>query len=223
MKIIHVLIFLLLCGIAAVWAHSLKRRGLVWFLIAFFCTPLIAYIFLLAFSLKKATFSIKRTAEAATASLQNSALHKRIYTEQEDAFLEKALSELEESQPSKALWAKALVESDGNESQARAKYIKKRCEQLLLEEVGIRAEKTNIQARAEREETEKKRNEKVLSSQLYTRAHRLHYGQGKKERAKIHYTEILEKYPNSEDASFAQHQLDKLKLQEQYNKDESKT
>lgn len=44
---------------------------------------------------------------------------------------EKAMSEIETSQINPGLWAKCLVECNGNESSAKAHYIKIRAEQML--------------------------------------------------------------------------------------------
>jgi len=124
MTILLILGFLLLCGLASAWARFLQRRAWVWFLVACFCSPLIAYIVLLVLSTKKTTDVVATT-------FRKSAVHRKVYQEHGDEFYETALTELQESRPVRPLWAKALVAADGDEAKARAIYIKNRCLQLV--------------------------------------------------------------------------------------------
>ena len=144
-----------------------------------------------------------------------------LYKEHENEFLEKSLAELEESHLNKALWAKVLVESKGNESKARAKYIKRRCEQMLMNEVATQIAKAKTKAIIAEEKRESIKRIKFATAQLYRQAHQLHYGKGNLEQAKMIYKEIINNHPNSSEATSAQQQLDKLKLQEQYRNEKN--
>ena len=74
-------------------------------------------------------------------------------------------------------------------------------------------EKPKVVSKEVKESAEKT---KTVSSQLYKQAHILHYERGSSEQAKMIYEEILRNHPNSQEAISAQHQLDKLKLQEDH-------
>lgn len=126
-----------------------------------------------------------------------------------DAFYQQAYEELESGQINKGLWAKALVESDGNESKARAKYIKKRCAKMIMDE----EEKRSAEVMAmDIIENEKRESAEKSAAILYKQAYVLHYRKRDKEQAKIVYDEILHNHPNSPEASSAKYQLDRLKL-----------
>lgn len=133
---------------------------------------------------------------------------KLLMSSYDDALYQQAYEELESGQINKGLWAKALVESDGNESKARAKYIKTRCKNMLMDE----AEKR----RAEVMEMDLIKNEEIAKKSaaaiLYKQAYVLHYRKRDKEQAKIVYDEILHNHPNSPEASSAKYQLGRLKL-----------
>ena len=124
MTLVGILLIGLLCGIASMWAHLLKRGAWTWFLIACVFTPFVAYVVLLLLSITKATIAL-------TTKARISVTHKRILEQHDVEFHEEALAELEESRPVRAVWAKALVAANGDESKARALYIKSRCSQFV--------------------------------------------------------------------------------------------
>jgi hypothetical protein len=70
-----------------------------------------------------------------------SASSKRL---REESFYELALSELEDGEVRKGIWAKSLVSSEGDEEKARAIYIKLRVESLFDEMVVLEAELEKI-------------------------------------------------------------------------------
>lgn len=146
-------------------------------------------------------------------SIETNDQRHAIYKEHEDEFLVKALAELEDSHPNKALWAKALVESNGNESKARAKYIKKRCEQMVMDEEAARTAEAEKKTHLEKEKRERAERAKNLATQLYKQAHDLHYKRGSFDQAIMIYKRIMNNHPRSTEADLAQYQLDKLKLQ----------
>ena len=68
----------------------------------------------------------------------------------EDKLYEQALDELEKDTKVKAIWAKALAESDGDEKKAKAFYIKDRVKTQKAQKEIIRLEKVRIKLAAEK-------------------------------------------------------------------------
>jgi len=82
----------------------------------------------------------------------------------EDSLYEQALEELDSNNINKATWAKAFADAEGDDSKARAYYIKRRVENLKIEEKRLCDEQERIRQKRCIEE-ERLRGEQVRISQ----------------------------------------------------------
>lgn len=116
--------------------------------------------------LKVAGALLSQQRGATTPEMSNQAVKSEVMTT-EDKYYEQALEEMVTGQTAKAMWARAIADSEGNDAKAKALYIRYRVEKLKAlaaeEQARVEADKRDEQARRkaeQRDEEAQRREEK---------------------------------------------------------------
>jgi hypothetical protein len=157
--VVPIVTFLVICSLAAFWAAAMKRRWWVWFLIALFLTPLVAFIgliivFFTSGQPRRITRAVKQGVQSSYDAITEHSSSKTPMNEQDRELYVKAGSEIASKTYDQALFTKAFSEANGDENKAQALYIRYRVNELRARRHKIEQEQEEETRRREKQEQE---------------------------------------------------------------------
>ncbi|MDD5483946.1 MAG: ankyrin repeat domain-containing protein [Kiritimatiellae bacterium] len=166
--VVPIVIFLVICSIAAFWAAAMKRRWWVWFLIALFLTPLVAFIgliivFFTSGQPRRIGRAVKRGVQSSYGAVADYFPGESPIDDQNRELYTRAGSEIASKTYDQALFTKAFSDADGDENKAKAFYIRYRV--IELRQQRKEAEEAAEKQRQEKEFQKRKKDEEIAEEQ----------------------------------------------------------